>query len=667
MYHNRRASLHSACAVAIASAIAPVAHATNLLIPAYFYPAGPGDDWSRMATAAKTVSLTAIMNPGNGPGTTTDPNYTPVIANMHAAGGRVIGYLYTSDGSRPLASVETDVDRWVSLYNIDGIFVDEMANDNDPAHLTYYSQLYSYIKSKGKDLSVVGNPGTSTLEQYVSTPTVDTVTTFEDSAGYSTATPPSWTTKYQSSRFANLPYQVSSSSTMTSYLTLAQQRNVGNIYVTDDGADGNPWDRLPTYWNNEVSAIEAITPIWNVTGSGDWNLASHWTSGVIPNGVDVTAQLTGTPAANLTVFTNKAITVGSLLFNNSAGYVVAGAGSLTMDVSTGSALIDVRRGQQNINLPMTIKDNTSVLIASGAGLTISDPLTLSGGVTLSKNGTGTLTISSTIHASAPATIKINNGVANIIAANSDPNVSINVDPATVNITADQTLGDVTLDLGGNVVNLDPDAHLTARSLHVSGGGDANVIDAPLGTITVQDALQIDDGSRLIKRGAAMLHVGTLAINGSGQFDLAGGAMLVDQNGVGDVDSVRKLLLRGALTNSTLTDHGALGYAPSGDATLVQSTLAGDSNLDGSVNASDFVSMASHFGQSGEWIDGDFNYDGIVNAMDFNLLASSYGSSFAPTSAIGSVVPEPISFGLPLALLACSRRRTPLRRRSSNRS
>lgn len=616
----------------------------DLLVPAYFYPTGIGDDWSRMATAAKKISLTAIMNPGNGPGTTTDSNYSSSIANMHASGGRVVGYLYTDYANRPLSDVKTEVDRWVTLYNIDGIFVDEMAHDNNAAHISYYSQLYSYVKSKGKDLTVVGNPGVATLEPYVATPTVDTVVTFENFTGYASDTPPAWTNNYPSSRFANLPYEVSSSGTMSSYLATAQQRNVGNIYITDDGADGNPWDSLPGYWDSEVSGIQAITPTWNLNGSGDWNVGSRWTSGIAPNGVNATAQLTGVPTSTLTVFTNTAVTVGTLSFNDSAGYVLAGAGSLSLDVSKGSALIDVRRGQHIINLPTFVKDNAAIFVATGAGLTIADPLVLTGAITLSKNGPGSLTISSTIHASAPATIKINNGVANFTAANSDPNVSINVDPATVNITADQTLGDITLSLGGNVINLSDDAQLNAHTLHITGGGDDNLLDAAR-TVTIEGALQIDDSSKLVRRGAGILHVGQLDIIGSGQLDLTEGSLLIDGE---PADSIRRLLFSGALISST---HPALGYVPSGGATLVRAALPADSNLDDTVNSLDFSAMASHFGESGQWSDGDFNYDGIVNALDFNLLASSYGVN----ASLGSVVPEPISLVVPLCLFAFTRR------------
>ncbi len=96
------------------------------------------------------------------------------------------------------------------------------------------------------------------------------------------------------------------------------------------------------------------------------------------------------------------------------------------------------------------------------------------------------------------------------------------------------------------------------------------------------------------------------------------------------------------------------------------TLAGDANLDGKVNASDFDALASNYGKSGAnlWTKGDFNYDGLVNVVDFNLLASNYNAALsAPAlsapAPLGTLVPEPGTIGL-VSLLGL----LPLRRRRS---
>src|SRR3954467_8305152 len=100
-------------------ALPPAAQAAELLVPSYFYPTGAGDNWSRMNSAAAQVSLTAILNPASGPGTGVDSNYVHSLQSLHAAGGNVIGYVSTSYAARPLATVETEIDKYMSWYSVD--------------------------------------------------------------------------------------------------------------------------------------------------------------------------------------------------------------------------------------------------------------------------------------------------------------------------------------------------------------------------------------------------------------------------------------------------------------------------------------------------------------------------------------------------------------------
>ena len=364
-------------------------------------------------------------------------------------------------------------------------------------------------------------------------------------------------------------------------------------------------------------------PNWNVIGSGDWNSTLNWSSGTIPNGIDATAKLSGLPTSPTTVFTNSGITLGTLQFNNANLYVLTGAGSLTMDVSTGSALIDVEQGNQKINLPLTLNKNTNVNVVDGASLQIADPLTLAGGTTMSKNGNGTLTVLSTIHASAPATIKINGGVANFDAANSDPNISINVDPATLNVGANQTLSTLTMDLGGNVLNVGRDstgatvpAHMTLAALHVTNGGLANTLNTTLNnTVTVTGSLDIQSGSKLVKQGASALKVGSISINSSGQLDLTNSKLVVDYTGTSPIANVKAQIVNGyaggawtgnGINSSVAAAAGAdktgIGY---GEASTLALSSFGGQTMDGT----DVVAGLAYLG--------DANLDGTVSTVRFH--------------------------------------------------
>ena len=226
----------------------------GIVVPAYFY---PGDLWSSMNWAAGRVPLVAIMNPNSGPGTARNPDYVAAVNSLRASGGKVIGYVSTSYTARSTNAVKTDIDRYFSFYAVDGIFLDELTNDSVPSHLAYYAALYQYIRTKGTNLLVVGNPGFNTLEAYATRPCADVLVTLETGTNYATHAADAWATNHLARRFCQLPYNVPSAATMTNYVNLAAGRNVGWIYVTGDSG-ANPWDTLPTYWTNEVNYIRSL-------------------------------------------------------------------------------------------------------------------------------------------------------------------------------------------------------------------------------------------------------------------------------------------------------------------------------------------------------------------------------------------------------------------------
>jgi len=237
----------------------PASHASPLeaVVPAYFYPSGAGlTYWNQMTTAVATIPITAILNPASGPGAASDPNYASAVDALRAAGGEVIGYVHTSYGARSSAAVLAEVNSYASFYHLDGIFVDEM--DNTLGSLNYYTGLYSSIKAAHPTWSVFGNPGTTTLEQYLTGPAADVLTVFEgDGVNYPGYTPSSWNFNYDRSHFANVIYNVSTAAVMQSDVALAAARNAGYVYVTDDNLP-NPYDSLPSYWDQEVSKIAEL-------------------------------------------------------------------------------------------------------------------------------------------------------------------------------------------------------------------------------------------------------------------------------------------------------------------------------------------------------------------------------------------------------------------------
>lgn len=244
----------------------------QVLVPAYFYPS-TGSDWERLAQSARampSVRITAILNPGNGPGRKVDKQYVRAIAEFTQAGGKVIGYVSTryGRGNPSLAKVRTHIDNYLAFYgreNISGFFIDEMSDRT--ARLGFYREVYDYIKGLDSRLLVVGNPGTLPAAGYATV--ADTLVTFEGQASaYADFNPqPShnWVYDYDKVKQAMLVHDAVGCPTMQASLsTAASERNhTGWVYVTDLHYDyannvGDPWASLPSYWEKLLGTVDSI-------------------------------------------------------------------------------------------------------------------------------------------------------------------------------------------------------------------------------------------------------------------------------------------------------------------------------------------------------------------------------------------------------------------------
>jgi hypothetical protein len=181
---------------------------------------------------------------------------------------------------------------------------------------------------------------------------------------------------------------------------------------------------------------------WIKSTSGDWNASANWSSNV-PNAPGATALLATAISSAQSIYTNTAVTVGSLTIDSPQTYVITGAGSLNLQASVGttsSAAINVVRGSHKIDLPLNIISNTTVDVSVGASLAIADPMTLTGGTTLTKEGAGSLILKSTVNAASAATLSVNAGTLDFAAINSDPDITIILN-ASAAMTVDYQAGD----------------------------------------------------------------------------------------------------------------------------------------------------------------------------------------------------------------------------------
>ncbi len=277
------------------------ANAVQLIVPAYFAPT-PADlpaglpagrpntgtaDWNTLIAAQQAqkannqLPIVAIANPNTGASTLADTAYyKQVYTDFANAGGKLIGYVpsgYVGQLTNPDASCQAKTAQAVvgcaqeyrNLYPdvISGIFVDEFgiqAGTNPGITATevtnFYTQIYNGIKNIDPNWTVFGNPGSNAPIEFLrqlNSGGANILITYEDiAANYPANVPSEYVNNFPASTFGNFVLETPQSS-LQSIINTAVGRNVGYIFVTDDILP-NPYDRLPTYFADELSIINSI-------------------------------------------------------------------------------------------------------------------------------------------------------------------------------------------------------------------------------------------------------------------------------------------------------------------------------------------------------------------------------------------------------------------------
>jgi Spherulation-specific family 4 len=250
---------------------------TGLIVPSYFYPGtggpgGVGNGWAAMDTAAAQVPLIAVFNPDSGPlPGPADPNYVNALTNLENAGGKVAAYVFTNNGNTPLTSVESQISTYLTQYGhlIEGFYLDGMLLL--PSTLSYYQTLDTYIHGLSASDLVIGNPGQPFLNGLLPSDYLSAAGIFNIFEGPNTAPSPgtpgfnaypyglNWFQSYPSNRFSNTIFDAPDSSLLPD-LDKAVALNAGYVYITNETLP-NPYSQLPSYWDQEVSALVAANAV----------------------------------------------------------------------------------------------------------------------------------------------------------------------------------------------------------------------------------------------------------------------------------------------------------------------------------------------------------------------------------------------------------------------
>ena len=159
--------------------------------------------------------------------------------------------------------------------------------------------------------------------------------------------------------------------------------------------------------------------VWD-TASGDWNVAGNWSPSGGSPGKDAFRSQHGVTFGNSignnmrTVFTDDAVTVNSISFNNTmgGGYRIAGGPSINLISSTVdppvTPSISVSQGTHRFQVPVLLHNDTSVDVEADSILIFDGALDLMGN-TLTKTGAGEISIRNDLLTDGGA-LAVENGV-----------------------------------------------------------------------------------------------------------------------------------------------------------------------------------------------------------------------------------------------------------------
>ena len=226
----------------------------TLLIPLYIYPSAENlASWQQVAQARSQINVIAIINPNNGPGGPPNADYQKAMNLLKQAGVTLVGYVPTGYGKRLSEAIRADISMYDTYFpQIDGIFFDEVPTD--PAYLNKYQSLEGYAKSFF-DGPIIFNPGTVPDALYFEFG--DIWVLFEDipSAWQNFALPDA----IAGERVAVLVHTAAVGEMRRIVRDIRNQGLAGYVYITDD-REPNPWDTLPSYFDEEIQRLLGQTP-----------------------------------------------------------------------------------------------------------------------------------------------------------------------------------------------------------------------------------------------------------------------------------------------------------------------------------------------------------------------------------------------------------------------
>ena len=395
----------------------------------------------------------------------------------------------------------------------------------------------------------------------------------------------------------------------------------------------------------------------------------------VPITLDASTNITVVRAADaLTISGNISGAASNLSLSGSGAMILTGTNTFGATAITTGATLQVGNGLATGSLGSgAVTDNGTLVFDRSDVPTVGNGISGSG--SLVDTGAGTLILQGVVNigggvSAMAGTLDFAGGVTHTVGA-------VTIGSGNLSIAAGAKL------LSGPVTGLSTGGWNIAGTQQIQPGllnaGTSKVDVVPtitgIGTLDISDDKVIIEASNTTSKATEITQLQTLVTEGKGTGSWTG-------NGI---TSSAVAADAAAGTNNTfhtvvaIIDNGAYpagtgktmfgGLPVDTNSILITRALAGDANLDGTVNNTDLVALLTHFTLSGQTqATGDFNGDGTVNNTDLVALLTDYTQSlpgFFPISPAGgglgssAPAPEPASlalFGLGGAALLIRRRK-----------
>ncbi len=393
---------------------------------------------------------------------------------------------------------------------------------------------------------------------------------------------------------------------------------------------------------------------WNHLGSGyNWGTGSNWVGGIQPNGAGSSAVFANAdPILNgKTVNVDASITIGSLVFKNTAGasYTLSG-NSLTLQQTDADA-----------NAMIVVNGNNHVNLAS--------QLNLANNLFVSHDGTGTLTVSGVINGSTKTVTK--DGTGTLVFNNGGNNFAGGLKIIEGTVATGLNSNGATGALGAGTVTFAGDSMLSLTANGTQTIGNAVVIDdnvtATINTVSGNSATvsgHVTGNGALTKSGAGTL-VLTSANDYSGGTHVSAGTVEVRNNAAMGSDTVSfsdNTTLRAGTNGLQLVNAIDLNGVVSIDTqsnTLELSHLSGTGTLNKVGSGTLVLNNANHYTGGSTFTAGTVEIgnsaalgtQGVVLENNTTLRAGVSGLSYANTTTVNGTVNIEVGSGKNMILAA----------------